>query len=181
MIRRDARSSICLGRLLATCSSRGASLKSRISFSDISSRIALRRAPRRLRLRGCDRALLVWMTRRWPSLLGLACVVQPGTILRWHRAGFRAYWGWQSRGRPARPRVSRELRAMIRRMCNTNPFRTTSSLRADMIFGRGRGGLQGSEFTWANRARGASRCADRRPRPREAHPRYDPQPVTAIT
>jgi transposase InsO family protein len=62
--------------------------------------IALRRAPRCLRLRGCDRALLVWMTRRWPSLLGLARVVQPGTILRWHRAGFRAYWRWKSRGRP---------------------------------------------------------------------------------
>jgi hypothetical protein len=34
--------------------------------------IALRRTPQRLRLRGGDRALLVWMTRRWPSLLGLA-------------------------------------------------------------------------------------------------------------
>src|SRR5258706_76916 len=32
--------------------------------------IALRRAPPRLRLRGSDRALLVWMTRFWPSLLG---------------------------------------------------------------------------------------------------------------
>jgi hypothetical protein len=32
--------------------------------------IALRRAPPRLRLRGIDRALLVWMTRLWPSLLG---------------------------------------------------------------------------------------------------------------
>jgi hypothetical protein len=30
--------------------------------------IALRRAPSDLRLRGSDRALLVWMTRRWPSL-----------------------------------------------------------------------------------------------------------------
>jgi putative transposase len=47
--------------------------------------IALRRAPPRLRLRGSDRALLVWMTRRWPSLLGAAQVVQPETILRWHR------------------------------------------------------------------------------------------------
>jgi hypothetical protein len=28
--------------------------------------IALRRAPPRLRLRGVDRALLVWMTRLWP-------------------------------------------------------------------------------------------------------------------
>jgi hypothetical protein len=51
--------------------------------------IVLRRTPQRLRLRGGDRALLVWMTRRWPSLLGLARVVQPDTILRWHRAGFK--------------------------------------------------------------------------------------------
>jgi len=54
--------------------------------------IALRRAPRRLRLRGSDRTLLVWMTRLWPSLLGAAQVVQPETILRWHRSGFKTFW-----------------------------------------------------------------------------------------
>ena len=54
--------------------------------------IAVRRAPPRLRLRGSDRALLVLMTRFWPSLLGAAQVVQPETILRWHRAGFTAFW-----------------------------------------------------------------------------------------
>ena len=72
--------------------------------------IALRGAPHRLRLRGTDRALLVWMTWLWPSLLGLSRVVQPDTILRWHRAGFRAYWRWKSRGQSGRPRVSVELR-----------------------------------------------------------------------
>ena len=36
--------------------------------------IALRHAPARLRIRGSDRALLVWMTRLWPSLLGAARV-----------------------------------------------------------------------------------------------------------
>ena len=45
--------------------------------------IALRRAPHRVHLRGCDRALLVWLTWLWPSLLGLSRVVQPETILRW--------------------------------------------------------------------------------------------------
>jgi hypothetical protein len=50
--------------------------------------IALRRAPPRLRLRGSDRALLVWITGLWPSLLGAIQVVQPETVLRWHRAGF---------------------------------------------------------------------------------------------
>ncbi len=41
--------------------------------------IALRRAQHRLQLHGCDRALVVWMTRAWPSLLGLSRVVQPDT------------------------------------------------------------------------------------------------------
>jgi hypothetical protein len=61
--------------------------------------IALRQAPPRLRLRGFDRALLVWMTRLRPSLLGMTQVVQPETILRWHRAGFKAFWRWKSRKR----------------------------------------------------------------------------------
>ena len=72
--------------------------------------IALRRAPPRLRLRGSDRALLVWMTWLWPSLFSAAQVVQPETILRWHRAGFTAFWRWKSRKRPGRPKIDRELR-----------------------------------------------------------------------
>jgi hypothetical protein len=51
---------------------------------------ALRGTPHRPRLRGSDRLLLVWMTRLWPTLLGLSRVVQLDTILRWHRAGFRS-------------------------------------------------------------------------------------------
>jgi hypothetical protein len=54
--------------------------------------IALRHAPPRLRIGDSDRALLVWMTRLWPSLLGATQVVQPETILRWHRAGFKSFW-----------------------------------------------------------------------------------------
>jgi hypothetical protein len=58
--------------------------------------IALRRAPPRLRLHSIDRALLVWMTRLWPGPLGAAQVVQPETILRWHRIGFKIFWRWKS-------------------------------------------------------------------------------------
>jgi len=65
--------------------------------------IILRRQPQRLRLRGSDRALMIWMTRRWPNLLALARVVQPATILRWHRAGFRSYWRWKSQGQQEGP------------------------------------------------------------------------------
>src|SRR5438128_9561524 len=56
--------------------------------------IILRRPPQRVRLRGSDRVLIVSMMRRWPSLLAFARFVQPATIMRWHRAGFRTYWRW---------------------------------------------------------------------------------------
>src|SRR5207253_11124764 len=85
--------------------------------------VALRRAPQRVWLRAGDRALMVWMTRMCPSLLGLPRVVQPATILRWHRRGFRAYWRWKSRARPGRPRVQRELRDPERFMMQENPVR----------------------------------------------------------
>src|SRR5436190_15124828 len=82
--------------------------------------IALRQAPPRRRLRGSDRALLVWMTRLWPSLIGAAQVVQPETILRWHRAGWKAFWRWKSRKRAGRPKIDRGLSDLIRRMSKEN-------------------------------------------------------------
>ena len=82
--------------------------------------LALRQKPPRIRLQGSDRALLVWMVRLWPSLLDAVQVVQPETILRWHRAGFRTFWRWRSRNRVGRPKIDRELRELIRRMSMEN-------------------------------------------------------------
>ena len=84
--------------------------------------IALRRMPSRVRLSGSDRALIVLMTKLWPSLVDLAQVVQPETILRWHRIGFRVFWWWKSRNRARRPKVDPELRNLIRRMSGENPL-----------------------------------------------------------
>jgi hypothetical protein len=95
--------------------------------------IALRRRPDRLRLRASDRALLVRMTWLWPSLLGLSRAVQPDTILRWHRAGFRAYWRWKSHARPGRPKISRELRDLIRRMSKENPLWGAPRIHGELL------------------------------------------------
>src|SRR5215469_18393027 len=82
--------------------------------------LALRQKPPRIRLRGSDRALLVWLVRLWPSLLDAVHVVQPATILRWHRAGVRVFWRWKSRNRAGRPKIDRALRELIRRMSTEN-------------------------------------------------------------
>ena len=48
-------------------------------------------------------------------------VVQPETVIRWHRAGFKLFWTWKSRRHgPGRPAVAPELRALIRRMSEAN-------------------------------------------------------------
>ena len=95
--------------------------------------IALRRAPHHLRLHGSDRAVMVWMTQVWPSLLGLSRVVQPDTILRWHRAGFRAYWRWKSHGQPGRPKIEPELRELIRRMSKENPLWGAPRIHGELL------------------------------------------------
>ena len=95
--------------------------------------IALRRAPPRLRLRGSDRALLIWMTKLWPRLLSATQVVQPETILRWHRAGFKVFWCWKSRNRAGRPRIDRGLRDLIQRMSRENPLWGASRIHGELL------------------------------------------------
>jgi len=95
--------------------------------------IAMRRAPPRLRLRGSDRALLVWMTRVRPSLLDAVQVVQPETVLRWHRAGFKIFWRWKSRHRAGRPRIDRGLRDLIRQMSRENPLWGASRIHGELL------------------------------------------------
>jgi transposase InsO family protein len=95
--------------------------------------LALRQKPPRIRLRGSDRALLVWMARLWPSLLDTIQVVQPETILRWHRAGVRAFWRCKSRNRAGRPRIDRELRELIRRMSMENSLWGASRIHGELL------------------------------------------------
>jgi putative transposase len=77
---------------------------------------------RRPRLTPVDRLVWVWLSRVWSGWRSTLAIVQPETVLAWHRAGFRLFWTWKvQRGRPGRPVVSREIRDLIRRMCRENP------------------------------------------------------------
>src|SRR5207302_1789103 len=88
-----------------------------------------RRASKRPHLNNTDRFLFVWLYRWFPSVLGAIAIVRPETIVRWHRAGFRAYWRWRSCNRVGRPKVSIELRTLIGEMSSANRLwgRTTHS------------------------------------------------------
>ena len=95
--------------------------------------IALRQVPTRLRLTGTDRAILVWMVRLWPNLLNAVQVVKPDTVLRWHRAGFKAFWRWKSSRRAGRPKINQGLRDLIRRMSRENPLWGASRIHGELL------------------------------------------------
>jgi putative transposase len=64
------------------------------------------------------RVTLVWLAR-WCDWRQALVLVQPSTLIRWHRQGFRWFWRWTSR--PGRPPIPADLRALIRRMARENP------------------------------------------------------------
>ena len=79
-----------------------------------------RRVRSKPKLSVADRLLFVWLYRLFPSVLNAVAIVQPETVIRWHRAGFRLYWRWKSRSRGGRPRVPLEIRRLIREMSLAN-------------------------------------------------------------
>jgi hypothetical protein len=48
-------------------------------------------------------------------------IVKPETLEGWQGAGFRGYWRFLSRRHPGRPKITPELRSLIRSMVPENP------------------------------------------------------------
>ncbi len=83
---------------------------------------ALKRRRPRPQLDDADRAFWVAMRSVWSGRAGRLILVEPETVVKWHRERFRRYWTELSRhGRgPGRPRVDRKIRELIRRMALEN-------------------------------------------------------------
>ncbi len=83
----------------------------------------LQRTAPRPRLRTADRLLWVLLSRLWSGWTDAVSIVQPATVIRWQRTGFKLVWAWKSRRNgPGRPAVALEVRALIRRMSKSNPL-----------------------------------------------------------
>jgi hypothetical protein len=97
--------------------------------------VVLRRkpSPKRLRLWNIDRLLFVWSYRLYPSLLDAIIIVQPATVIRWNRCGFRAYWRWKSRHVGGCPRTAAEIRALIRRINRENPLWGAPRIHGELL------------------------------------------------
>ena len=81
-----------------------------------------RKSPKRVALNNIDRLVLVGLYRLAPGVLDALKILKPETVIRWHRAGFRAYWRWKSRACGGRPKMLLEIRQLIRDMSIANPL-----------------------------------------------------------
>src|SRR6476469_3863880 len=58
-----------------------------------------RKSPKRLAFGNVERLVFAGLYRVAPGVLDALKILKPQTVIRWHRAGFRAYWRWKSRPR----------------------------------------------------------------------------------
>jgi len=73
-----------------------------------------RKSAKRLVFSDIDRLVFVGLFGLAPKVLDALRILEPATVIRWHRAGFRAYWRWKSRPQGDRPKVATEVRDLIR-------------------------------------------------------------------
>src|SRR6266850_1196052 len=92
-----------------------------------------RAAPRRQSFSILDRLIFVSLYRLFPKACDALAIVKPDTIIRWHRAGFRAYWRWKSRRRGGRPNVPPEIRKLIREMSIANPLWGAPRIHGELL------------------------------------------------
>lgn len=94
----------------------------------------LQRKGFRPRLTNRDRTFWVLLSRFWSGWKDALEIVRPETVVAWHRKGFRLYWTWKSRKMSqGRPQIDRDLRDLIRKMCEANPLWGAPKIHGELL------------------------------------------------
>ena len=94
--------------------------------------IVLKRQVKRPKLTQDDRLRLVLFARCTQFWRQALHIVQPDTLLRWHRDLFRLYWRRKSR-KKLTPRIAPETIALIKRMANENRLWGAEHIRGELL------------------------------------------------
>ena len=92
----------------------------------------LKRQRPRPPLNSSDRFFWTTLRRFWSRWTEVLLIVQPETVVGWHRAGFRLYGRWRSRPRAGRPRITQELRDLIQRLARENAAWGAPKIHAEL-------------------------------------------------
>jgi putative transposase len=95
--------------------------------------IILRRQVKRPACTKTDRMLLVLLARMVQTWKQALFIVQPETLLRWHRQGFKLFWKDKSRAASLTPRISQETVALIKQMARDNRLWGAERMRGELL------------------------------------------------
>jgi transposase InsO family protein len=95
--------------------------------------IILKRQVKRPACTNTDRLLLVLLARLVRTWQQALLIVQPDTLLRWHRELFRLYWKRKSKASSYTPKVAAETIALIRQMATDNRLWGAERIRGELL------------------------------------------------
>src|SRR6266404_4021853 len=92
-----------------------------------------RKSPKRLAFGNVDRLVFAGLYRLASGVLDPLKILKPQTVIRWHRAEFRAYWRWKSRPHGGRPKAAADIRQLIRDMSVANPLWGAPRIHGELL------------------------------------------------
>jgi putative transposase len=95
--------------------------------------IILRRQVKRPACTRTDRILLVLLARIVRAWKQALFIVQPETLLRWHRLGLKLFWKYKSRAAFLTPRISQETVDLIKQMARDNRLWGAERIRGELL------------------------------------------------
>jgi putative transposase len=94
----------------------------------------LQRSVKRPQLTSADQLLWAWLCAVWNDWRSSLFLVQASTVIGWHGKGFRLFWTGKIRGgKPGRPAVPKEIRALIRTLSRENPLWGAPRIHGELL------------------------------------------------
>lgn len=110
--------------------------RSRLALENVALRqqiVVLKRSVKRARIEDSDRIFWILMRRLLDTWRDTLMIVEPETVIAWHRKGWRYYWGRKSKqGKSGRPPIDSEIIELIRRMSKENVTWGAPRIRSEL-------------------------------------------------
>lgn len=85
--------------------------------------VILKRSQNRPMLKERDRLFWKVLSQFWSGWRDALLIVQPETVIRWHRRAFKLFWRHKSRGRNrGRPKLGAEVKLLVLKLSSANPL-----------------------------------------------------------
>ena len=110
-----------------------ASLEAEILLLRHQLNVLRRKSPKRMAFTDVDHVVFAGLYHLAPGVLNALKIVKPETVIRWHRAGFRAYWRRRSGPRWGRPQTPLELGRLIRDVSLANPLWGAPRIHGELL------------------------------------------------